>query len=236
MRVEPFGADSIMHVVQRGTRGMDIVRDTADRQRFVKSLYYLNDTYTDANWHKTVARLPLLERPIHWPESEPLVRILAWTLLSNHFHLLLQEIREGGTAKFMQRFCGSLSMCFNKKYSEKGRLFQSSYHGRTVSEDRHFNYLAFYILIKNTLEMYPGGLMAAHADFDNAWEWSKSYPYSSFCQTVSGSTSAIMGDTDGLIPSVIGTGNMFKQEAKDLLELHMASRDEDFADIMLESW
>src|SRR3989338_8668550 len=149
MRVEPHGIDSILHVTKRGARGLDIVRDEHDRHRFGKLLFYLNDTFSDTNWIDALKYRRPLERPEHWPEREPLVRILAWTLLSNHFHLLLEEIREGGTAKFMQRLCGSMSMCFNLKYKEKGSIFQGAYHARAVTEDAHIQYLMFYILIKN---------------------------------------------------------------------------------------
>lgn len=236
MRVEPYSLDSIIHVTKRGTRGMDIVRDTNDRRRFVKSLFLLNDTHTDPNWHRESAKLSVFERPSHWPEREPLVRILAWTLLSNHFHLLLQEIHEGGTAKFMQRLGGSMSMCFNLKYKEKGSIFQSAYHGRVVESDAHFNYLAFYILIKNVLEMYPGGLRAARINFDDAWKWATQYPFSNLLGIISGKPAPIVDDHEGLIAEIIGNGDSFKKEAKELLEMHMMSRGEDFKDIMLESW
>lgn len=215
---------------------MDIIRDKNDRRRFVKSLFLLNDSYSDSNWHRDTEQLPLYVRPSHWPEREPLVRILAWALLSNHFHFLLQEIQEGGTAKFMQRLGGSMSMCFNLKYGGKGSIFQSAYHARVVEEDAHLQYLAFYILIKNVLEMYPGGLKAASADFDNAWEWAIRYPFSSLPGIISGEPTPIVDDSEELITSIIGSGDSFKHEAKGLLEMHIATRGEDFKTIMLEPW
>jgi len=236
MRVDPFSIDSVVHVTKRGTRGMDIVRDKDDRERFVKSLFLLNDVHSDPYWHRETSHLPLFERPVQWPEREPLVRVLAWTLLSNHFHLLLQEIREGGTAKFMQRLGGSMSMCFNLKYKEKGSIFQSAYHGRTVESGVHMNYLAFYILVKNVLEMYPGGLRASLAHFDDAWEWAKKYPFSSFNGLVSGKHSPIIDDIDGLLAEIMGCGDTFKKEASELLIAHMTAKGDDFKDIMLEPW
>lgn len=236
MRKDPHAIDSIIHITKRGTRGMDIVRDSDDWRRFPKSLFYLNDVHSDSYWHQVTSGLTPFERPSHWPEREPLVRVLAWTLLSNHFHLLLQEIREGGAAKFMQRLGGSMSMCFNLKYKEKGSIFQSAYHSRTVESDSHLNYLVFYILVKNVLEMYPGGLRAALANFDDAWEWAVQYPFSSLPSIISGESSPIIDDVDGMTSGVIGAGDAFKEEARGLLEVHMASRGEDFKDLMLEQW
>lgn len=236
MRVDPYTIDSIVHVTKRGTRGMDIVRDNDDRTRFAKSLFLLNDTYSNPYWHRETAVLKTFERPADWPEREPLTRILAWTLLSNHFHLLLQEIREGGIAKLMQRLGGSMSLCSNLKYKEQGSIFQGAYHGRVVDNDTHLNYLAFYILVKNVLEMYPGGLKAAAADFDDAWEWAIRYPFSSLPGIILGNPDPIVVDVDGVLLGIIGRGNSFKKEARELLEMHMALRGEDFKDIMLESW
>lgn len=236
MRVDPFSIGSVIHVTKRGTRGTNIVRDLSDKHRFVKSLFLLNDTNIGSNWYRETAELPLFERPPRWSLREPLVHILAWTLLSNHFHLLLQEIREGGTAKFMQRLGGSMSMCFNLKYKEKGSIFQSAYHARIVEEDAHMNYLAFYILVKNVLEMYPGGLVAARANFDDAWKWARTYPFSSLPGIISGENVPIVTDPEGLLTGIIGRGNTFKGEARELLIAHMVSKGEDFKDIMLEPW
>jgi hypothetical protein len=235
MRIEPFGVGSVVHITLRGTRGTDIARDTDDKSRSMRALFFLNDTHSDPYWHRSVAKLSPFERPDHWPERDPLVHILAWTLLSNHLHLLVQEIREGGTAKFMQRLGGSMTKCFNAKYKEKGSLFQDSYHARLVAEDAHHQYLAFYILVKNVLDMYPGGLVAAHSHFDDAWEWAKRYPYSSLGETVAGTASPIIDDPDELILSIIA-GDECKQEARELLDFHMATRGEEFTDLMLEPW
>lgn len=236
MRIEPFGIGSVLHVINRGVRGANIVCDEEDRKRFARSLYYLNDTHTDPYWHSAVANIQPFSRPANWPEREPIVGILGWTLLSNHFHILLQEIIEGGVAKFMQRLGGSMSTCFNAKYNEKGSLFQGSYRARLVSQDEHRQYLVFYVLVKNVLEMYPGGLSNAYSDFDHAWEWAMKYQYSSLRNCISGEVSPIIDDPEELIGSFIGTGNAHKKEAKELLDFYLQSKGEDFKNIMLEEW
>ena len=127
-------------------------------------------------------------------------------------------------------------MCFNLKYNEKGSIFQSSYHGRVVDTDAHLNYLAFYILVKNVLEMYPGGLLVAQANFNNAWSWASRYPFSSLQGHISGVHSPIVDDTDGLLADAIENGDAFKREAKELLAMHIVSCGEEFKDLMLEHW
>ena len=171
MRVEPFGVDSFVHIVKRGARGLPVTRDDADRKRFLRLLYYLNDEHRSEFWEQDVRRLDMFEHPRGWPERRPLVKILAWTLMPNHFHLLLQEIQDGGVSRFMQSLCGSMSRHFNEKYDETGSIFQGSYRSRTIGTDRYLRWALSYVLVKNVFELYPGGYDRAVRKFDSAWKW-----------------------------------------------------------------
>lgn len=234
MRVEPHGIGSVLHVIKRGARGMDIVRNKSDRQRFELLLFYMNDSFSDQNWSENLKFCRPFERPDHWPEREPLVRILAWTLLDNHFHLLLEEIREGGTAKFMQRLCGSMSAAFNAKYSERGSLFQGSYKSRTIKGDPYLRYLSFYIQVKNVFDMYPGGVVKAVNNFEKAWEWALQYQYSSLQAYITNTESPIIEKE--LLTDLYLDQKSFKKEAREMLALHTQHHDEKYSTLLLEPW
>jgi len=234
MRIEPRTVGSVVHVIKRGARGMPIVRDKLDRVRFTKSLYYLNDSFSDENWTINLKSRALFERPDYWPDQDPLVHVLAWTLMPNHFHLLLEEIREGGIAKFMQRLCGSMSAAFNAKYSESGSIFQGSYKSRTVDGDAYLRYLAFYIQVKNVFELYPGGLAKALHNFDDAWEWALSYPFSSLSVYATGVHSPIIDTT--LPTELFPKKKSFKTEAREMLALNLQRHNDKYSDLILESW
>lgn len=180
MRVQPFGIDSYVHVVKRGARGEPITGDELDRKRFARLLYYLNDEHRSDFWEEDVRRLSAFERPEHWPERRPLVKVVAWTLMPNHFHLLLQEIQDAGVTRFMQSLCGSMSRHFNEKYDEQGSLFQGAYRSRTIGTDRYLRWAISYVLVKNVFELYSGGYAHAVKEFDKAWKWgTENYVYSS---------------------------------------------------------
>lgn len=234
VRVEPHGVGSVVHVIKRGTRGMDIVRDIADREHFAQSLFYLNDKYKNENWKRDIASLVTFARPDNWPEREPLVDVLAWTLLSNHFHLLLQERVEKGIARFMQRLGNSMTSSFNKKYHEQGSLFQGSYKGKTVDDNLYLQQLVWYVLVKNVLELYPGGLRVASKEFNKAWDWGLNYRFSSFGATVTGKQSSIINDKEQLIAEICQAPN-FKKEVKELIALRAFQSDE-LKSLALEDW
>ncbi|MBC7836508.1 transposase [Acetobacteraceae bacterium] len=234
MRVEAHTVGSIMHVIKRGTRGVKIVKDAEDYTNFIRALFYLNDTYTNENWKRDTAAFSMFERPPLWPEREPLVNILAWTLLPNHFHLIIQERVEGGIAKFMQRLCNSMTTNFNKKYHEKGSLFQGSYKGRTVGKDTYLRQLVWYVMVKNVLELYPGGITAAVKNFNRAWEWGLQYKYSNFGTAIQGKMSPLIEDKERLIKTICQSP-AFKKDSKETLKL-LHFRSEELKSLALEEW
>ncbi len=52
-------------------------------------------------------------------------------------------------------------MSFNVKYKTKGSIFQGSYKGKTIETDDYLKRLAVYIMVKNSFELYPGGIKLA---------------------------------------------------------------------------
>jgi len=99
--------------------------------------------------------------------------------MDNHFHLLLRENIDDGISRFMQRISTSMAAYLNAKYSERGTPFQGSYRARTISDDRHMQYLNAYIHVKNPFERHPRGSGYAAAHFNDAFEWAAAYPFSS---------------------------------------------------------
>lgn len=216
MRKEPYGVGSFVHVIHRGTRGAHIVRDNEDRNRFLLMLAHFNDKYQPENLFRDIndPSLSLFERPDVWPEQEKLVNIIAFCLLDNHLHLLLEEIQEGGISKFMQRLGTSMSYRFNLKYKESGSIFQGSFRSRTIDNNNYLQYVIAYIQLKNALDMYEGKI-PPESDFENAYAWACSYPYSSLGDHVGGFERPIV-EKDFL--SSIFSPVEFKEFSKDFLE------------------
>lgn len=236
MRTASHGTGSILHVTQRGVRGTDLVHDMQDREAFVRGLRFLNDSYCPMHWRRDTTGIGVAEWPHSWPERKTLVRVLGWTLLSNHFHLIIQATQEGGVAKFMQRLCGSMSAGYNARYGTRGSLFQGSYQSVLVEDDTQFRYLVFYVLVKNVLDMYPGGVANAARNFDAAWDWAKHYRFSSFAEHMAGNVPSCVDDPEQLVREIIGREEEYKKESQDLLAFHLQTKGEEFKGLILESW
>lgn len=178
-----FSKGSYVHVIKRGVRGMPIVKDKHDKWRFLRSLYYLNDQPSRERWSREVESTTAsgfsMPRPQGWEAQQPWVKVHAYTLMPNHFHLLLEEIVDGGIAAFMRKVGGSMTKYFNEKYDQSGSLFQSSYKSSVVDSDAYLRFLLAYILIKNPFELHPKGFKYAIDNFDKAFDWAQRYPFSS---------------------------------------------------------
>jgi len=227
MRITPHGVGSIVHIVKRGARGMEIVRDNHDRERFLDTLFFLNDTYKNDHWIREVAGLPRFARPDHWPKCEPLVDILGWTLLKNHIHMLVRvrKDRENGISEFARRIFRSMTAHFNEKYDERGSIFQGPYKSITVDSDKYLRYVIPYIMVKNTFEMYPGGLKSAIDNFDRAWDWATQYPYTSLGSYVGNTVSPIL-KTHNIIHEMFPTKESLKTASRDMFEAYRERHDD----------
>lgn len=215
MRVESYTVGSYLHIIKRGARGMDIVRDESDQWRFIKSLYLLNESFLDQNWMTTTKGESMFHRPAAWPDRNPLVEVIAYTLLPNHFHLILRETKEGGVSQFMQKLGQSMTNHANGKYGEKGSLFQGAFKSKTCTDDTYMRYLFVYVMVKNTFEMYPnGGLVGARKNFDAACQWGMTYPFSSLSEYIGPRETPILSKKhfQSMFPN-----NSFKKFARDVI-------------------
>jgi putative transposase len=109
---------TLHHIIIRGIEKRRIVDDDEDRQNFVSRLGNLAE------------------------ETE--TRIYAWSLMSNHAHLLLRS-GPSGLPKFMRQFLTGYAVTYNLRHLRHGHLFQNRYHSIVCDEDVYFRELVRYI-------------------------------------------------------------------------------------------
>ena len=188
MRVEPFEIGDYVHVFNRGNRKMNITRSEKDCWRFMQALRFFNDSHSSvnvlrllkSNFNNQADSVFELGWPLNWPQKDPLVKILCYCLVPNHFHLLLKEIREKAISKFVQKVGGGYTKYFNIKHQEVGRLFQSSYKAKLIDSERYLEYLSVYIQVINIMQLSPGGIEAAEKNIDKSMKFVEEYQFSSY--------------------------------------------------------
>lgn len=73
------------------------------------------------------------------------VRLLAYCLMPNHFHLLLYDISGAGMVRLLKSLAVAYGMYFNKKYKRTGALFQQRYRAVRMTDDAQFMHISRYI-------------------------------------------------------------------------------------------
>jgi REP element-mobilizing transposase RayT len=106
------------HVTSRGNQQKAIYRDDRDRAHFLELLADLPQRFG--------------------------VRIHAYILMDNHFHLLL-ETPEANLSRAMQWLSVSYSVWFNRRHERSGHLFQGRFKAVLVEDDAAWQEVARYV-------------------------------------------------------------------------------------------
>ncbi len=144
----------VYHALNRGVDKRQTFMCEIDYVRFVHDLYEFNDVHPATNtWYEfknSDVRHPYIVR-----ERQPIVQIHAWSLMENHYHLLLSEIREGGITSFLRKINTGYTNYFNDKYERSGVLFQGKTKKILIHEEAHFLHMPHYIHL-NPLDYLEG--------------------------------------------------------------------------------
>lgn len=73
------------------------------------------------------------------------IDLLAYCLMPNHFHLLINQKGQFSMDKFMNSLATRYSMYFNRKYKRVGPLYQDVYKAVLVTTEEQFLHLSRYI-------------------------------------------------------------------------------------------
>lgn len=164
MRGLKFFANEYYHIYNRGVEKRDIFLDQSDYLRFLFALQKMNKEGRVYNFCRGVKYLP--EEPLSNPvSSHPLVRILCYCLMPNHYHLVLRSFINDGAAKFMHKIGTSYTNYFNRKYQHSGVLFQGTFRAKHIEDESYLLQLSRYV------HLNPGDL-EKHLLFIRNYPWS----------------------------------------------------------------
>ena len=157
----------IAHVCNRGVDKRKIFNSERDYARFRDNLFLLNNVEGKIRTkHKDI-----FKPGIKLPNRTKLVEILKWSLMPNHYHLLLQENVEGGISEFIRRLGNAYTKYFNLKNNHRsGYLFQNRAKIIFLGDERHFSYIPIYIDL-NPADLTSGNSKEKIA-FIKSYEWS----------------------------------------------------------------
>jgi REP element-mobilizing transposase RayT len=126
---------TLHHVIVRGIEKKKIVSDDQDRKSFISRLGKV--------------------------ATETITVIYAWTLMTNHAHILLRSGKEG-LSQFMRRLLTGYALTYNLRHGRYGHLFQNRYKSIICDEDAYLLELVRYI----HLNPIRAGVIKSMAELD----------------------------------------------------------------------
>lgn len=136
-KIVPLISGEKYHIYNRGVDKRVVFQDSFDYMRFYQSLAFFNTPEPTQNYK--------LAKSSFDADCKKLVKIHAYALLPNHFHILIEQVIDGGISEFIKRVSVGYVGYFNEKYSRSGVLFQGKYKKVLVESDEQYNYLIAYI-------------------------------------------------------------------------------------------
>jgi putative transposase len=126
------------HVLNRGNRREQVFHDAADNQRFI------------ALMRRSSERIPM--------------RLLAFCLMPNHFHLVLWPTEDGDLSGWMHWLMTSHVASYRVRYETVGRIWQGRYKHFPIQRDQHL------LSVMRYAERNP--LRARLVEKAEDWPWS----------------------------------------------------------------
>lgn len=174
------------HIYNRGNARQNIFYNDKDMYRFLQAMYISNSNslilgIEELERNKSGYTLAQIEEILASNKVTPntLVKICVDCLMPNHFHFLLQEIKEGGIISFMQRLGTGYAKYFTTKYDRPGSLFQGRFKAVHIGEDNQLRYLLVYINAINPAQLIEPDLKEIGIkNIGNILDWVNNYNWS----------------------------------------------------------
>ncbi len=128
----------LYHIFNRGVEKRQVYTDSVDYNGFLTRLVFYQQERTIARFSDSdfdiADRLP----PLHY-------QLLAYCLMPNHFHLLVQANSDRGISVAISNLLNSYTRSFNTRHQRVGPLFQGAFKSVPVQSDEQLLHVQRYI-------------------------------------------------------------------------------------------
>lgn len=174
------------HIYNRGVEKRCIFMNDEDRYRFLMSIKAFN-TNIIGSLHESLDRQKVSDvgKKGAWKIHDgDLVKIHAFTLLDNHFHLEIEQLVDNGCQRFLHRLMMGYTKYFNQKYNRVGPLFQGRYKSKWIDNDFYSEWIKPYIHLNILDEAFPQWREGVLVNPKKAIQYALDYTWSDFAQSI----------------------------------------------------
>jgi putative transposase len=174
LRKISFSTGEYYHIYNRGNNKQKIFHDNQDKERLVALLYACNQDQAFKIFNLSKGQ-SLYDISI----DNNIIAVGAYCLMSNHFHILVKEIKERGITTFMKKVMTGYVMYYNKKYNKTGGLFEGKFKAEHVASDQYLKYLFAYIHLNPVKVIDPNWKIVGLKNFNKTKNYLINYAHSS---------------------------------------------------------
>ena len=200
--IKPYVAEGYYHVFNQGIDNRELFSSENDYKKFMQ--YVIE--YLEPRDNDKLKRI-IHDNAVHYKERRNAARMLnrknfsdeiklfAYALLNNNFHLIFQQRKKESMQEFMRSLMTRYSMYYNKLYKRKGTLFESAYKAVQIENDIQLLERSR-IVHGYSIQSYPYCSYQYYSGFQNNPAWlttnlilaiySKRYPRASYTSYIEG--------------------------------------------------
>lgn len=129
-----YVANNYYHVYNHAVSNEMPMNNDSDKQLFLKLLArYLGD------------RTQRDQRGMYYPNLNSKLKLLAFCLLPNHFHLLFYLEKNDGITDLMRRVITAFAKIKNKEQGRRGTLFETTFKAAKIDNEMYLTHISRYI-------------------------------------------------------------------------------------------
>lgn len=142
-----FANGQFYHLFNRGVEKRPVFTNSWEFKRALDTISFYQFQNPSLRYSKYLALNDELKQLFlgQLKKNEKIVEIIAFCLMTNHFHFLARQTKEEGITKFMAKFTNSYTKYFNTKRQRIGPLFQGIFKAVHVESDEQLVHLSRYI-------------------------------------------------------------------------------------------
>jgi len=147
-RKEQFVNGEIYHIVIKRIANELLFQDISDYFRGIFSIYEFNDLRSvEIKERRRIRQLVKVQGDPVSDSRDLLVEILFFCFMPNHIHLVLRQLKERGTIKFMNKIGAGYAGYFKRKYGikEKGYFFQGRFVAVHIETEEQLKTVFVYV-------------------------------------------------------------------------------------------
>lgn len=147
LRKEKFVPNEYYHIYSRIIFNIPEFKDYKNAQKLTQAFLLANSTKSGSafDYLRTVNKTNWNRAVEIAKEGKQLVNVLCYTIMPDHYHLLLRELRENGIVDFTRKCNTSIAKYINIKKNRTGPLFESRFKSKHIDSNKYLLHLSLYI-------------------------------------------------------------------------------------------